>query len=86
MTSVGATLGVTVDTRIAAACSSCFNAFSGLTKGVYVVSLVGFQINIGAPNRLTRRVNVVRKGYISHCTVPYEAIVGRNIIRRGEIE
>ncbi|KAF9949450.1 hypothetical protein BGZ65_007326, partial [Modicella reniformis] len=64
VTSAGNSIGVTVDTRIAAANQlSNFNAGSGLTANVYIITSGGFSITLSG-TALSGSINVGGSGYI----------------------
>jgi hypothetical protein len=79
----GNRVGVTVDTRIAAANQlSNFNARSGLTANVYIVSSGGFAVTLGTTS-LSGVINVVGTGYIFPGQAPYKAVISGTMVGRG---
>jgi hypothetical protein len=83
VTNTGSTIGVTVDTRIAAANQlSNFNARTGLTMNAYEVASGGFSVTLGT-TALSGSINVIGTGYIFSGTAPYKAVISGTIIGRG---
>jgi hypothetical protein len=82
----GSTVGVTVDSRLAAANQlSQFNARSGVTANVFLIASGGFSFTVAQDGTVSGRINVQGKGYISPGTAPYKASIGGKVIGKGTI-
>jgi hypothetical protein len=83
--SVGNSIGVTVDTRIAAANQlSVFNARSGFLANVYIVANGGFSFTANTKT-LSGTVNFGGRGFIFGGTAPFKASITGVIAGRGTI-
>lgn len=81
----GNQVGVTVDTRIAAANQlSNFNAHSGLTANVYIVASGGFAVTLGTTS-LSGAISLIGTGYISPGQAPYKAVISGTMVGRGTV-
>src|SRR6266536_4197588 len=77
-------IGVTVNTRIAAANQlSAFNSQTGITKQVYIVS--GGTLTFSLGTGIGGRINLAGRGYISRGTSVDRAVVSGNIIGIGTV-
>lgn len=85
VTNAGNSIGVTVDTSIAAANQlSNFNARSGLTANAYIITSGGFSVMLSG-TALSGSINVAGSGYILGGSAPYKAVMSGAIVGRGTV-
>jgi hypothetical protein len=82
----GSTVGVTVDSGLAAANQlSQFNARSGITANVFLIASGGFSFTVAQDGTVSGSINVQGRGYIFPGTAPYKASIGGKVIGKGTI-